>query len=102
MSTPFGDGVPDPLAQFLSRVMPSVAEPVDSYVNVHAFGGSRATYHGGGRAFAGLVEFGLIRSHVNWLNLNESEVFFCLSTQVHSGTTDERGARKVGKSGRAA
>ena len=58
-ATPFGEStpIPDPLAQFLSRVM---AEVVDSYVNIHAFGGSRATYHGGGRAFAGMVEYGLI------------------------------------------
>ena len=102
-ATPFGDGapIPDPLAQFLSRVMPSIAEPADGYVNVHAFAGTRATYHGGGRAFAGMAEYGLIQSHVGWLNLNESEVFFCLSTQVHSGTTDDRGNRKVGKGSRS-
>ena len=102
-TSPFGDGsyIPDPLAQFLSRVLAwSVADPPDSFVNIHAFGGSRTPYHGGGRAFASMAEYGQLQNFVSWLNHNESDVFFCLSTQRHDGTVDGRGNRKVGKGGR--
>ena len=101
-TTPFGDGgyIPDPLAQFLSRVLPTVADPPDSFVTIHAFGGTGSSYHGGGRAFAGLAEYGQLQNFVRWLNHNESDVFFCLSTQRHDGTVDGRGNRKVAKGGR--
>ena len=51
--TPFGNGtyIPDPLAQFLGRVVPwSVVDPPDSYVNIHAFGGDHADAVPGWRA----------------------------------------------------
>ena len=102
-ATPFGNGayIPDPLAQFLGRVLPSIAGPSDGYVNVHAFGGVRTPYQGGGQAFAGMAEYGALQDFVRWLNHNESDVFFCLSTQSHDGAVDGRGKRKVGKGGRA-
>jgi hypothetical protein len=82
--------------------MPSVADPSDGFVTIHAFDGVRTPYHGGGQAFAGMAEYGAIQSFVSWLNHNESNVFFCLSTQRHDGTMDGRGKRKVGKGGRGA
>ncbi len=54
--TPFGGSyTPDPLLQFLQRVVPwSLTDPPDSYVNIHAFGGDIPTpFKGGGRAFGG-------------------------------------------------
>ena len=99
--TPFGDGsyIPDPLAQFLGRVVPwSVAEPPDSYVNIHAFGGDgTVTYQGGGRAYASMGEYGFIQNFVGYLNRINAEVFVCISSKSqHAGAkgSNRRASRK--------
>jgi hypothetical protein len=87
--TPFDTGTytPDPLAQFLGRVVPwSVADPPDSFVNIHAFGGGgQVTYRGGGRAYANMAEYGFLQGFVQWLNRINAEVFFCISAQSQYG-----------------
>jgi len=80
-TSPFGGGTftPDPVQAFLHRVVAwSLADPPDSYVNVHAFGGTIATpFRGGGRAFAGPEGPAEAQSFVDYLNRIEAEVFFC-------------------------
>lgn len=90
---PFGgEYTPDPLGQFLARVVPWSP---DSYVNIHAFGGTgRLPYKGGGRAFQGLEELGLIQSHVDYLNSVQAEIFFCISAQKENKGLDERGRNR--------
>jgi len=104
--TPFGNGtyIPDPLAQFLGRVVPwSVANPPDSFVNIHAFGGNLAMpYRGGGRAFGGMDEYGQLQNFTGFLNHIQAQVFFCLSGQGYTGQTDGRGNRKLSKGDRKA
>lgn len=104
-TTPFGDGtyIPDPLAQFLGRVLPwNVGDPPDSFVNIHALGGTGPTYQMGGRAFAGMADYGLLQNFVGFLNHIKAQVFFCLSMQPYVGQPDGRGNRKVGKHDRKA
>lgn len=82
---PFGGPyIPDPLAQFLSRVVPwSTTQPPESYVNIHAFGGALAMpYRGGGRAFGSLDEYGELQGFVSFLNRIGAEAFFCVSAQA--------------------
>ena len=73
------DFVPDPLAQFLGRVL---AWSADSYVNIHADGGKRTEYAMGGQAFRGWDEYVQLKRHVDWLNVNQSDVYFCLATMA--------------------
>jgi hypothetical protein len=82
-TSPSGGYVPDPLAQFLSRVVPwSTTQPPDGFVNIHAFGGTNPLpYRGGGRAYASLAEWGELTNFVGYLNRIDAEVFFCLSLQ---------------------
>ena len=100
--TPFGDGtyVPDPLAQFLGRVVPWGDA---SFVYIHAFGGDLAMpYRGGGRAFASMDEYGQLQNFTGFLNHIRAEAFFCLSGQSVGGQVDGRGNRKVSKGDRKA
>ena len=95
--TPFGDGsyIPDPLAQFLSRVVPWGDA---SYVNIHAFGGNTATpFKGGGRAYGSMADYGHLQSFVGYLNHIQAQVFFCISSKSqHEGMANgqRRASRK--------
>lgn len=102
IGTAFG-GVPapDPLAQFLGRVLAWAApgEP-ETYVNIHAFTpkaaleGRRFPRKGGGRVYTSLVDLGQIEQFLFQLNRDGDEVFFCISTR--SGyKTDKQGNRKA-------
>jgi hypothetical protein len=85
---PFGGSyIPDPLAQFLSRVVPwAQSQPPEGYVNIHAFGGAIGMpYRGGGRAFGGMDEYGQLQDFVGYLNRIGAEVFYCISAQATFG-----------------
>ena len=93
-TSPFGGGTfaLDPLLQFLQRVVAwSLADPPDSYVNIHAFGGTNAMpFRGGGRAFAGAGGPSDALGFVEYLNRINAEVFFCCAAvdtydREHSG-----------------
>jgi hypothetical protein len=90
---------PDPLLQFLQRVVPWDAG--QGFVNIHAFGGDIATpFRGGGRAYADLfAEYGGITSFLSFLNRTRAEAFFCISLQTsydptRSKPTHKRALRK--------
>ena len=93
-ASPFGGGTftPDPLLQFLQRVVVwSMADPPDSFVNIHAFGGDIPTpFRGGGRAFGGPSGPAEAADFIAWLNRINAEVFFCCAAvdtydREHSG-----------------
>ena len=92
--------IPDPLLQFLQRVVPWDGK----FINVHAFGGAPSRGNaprGGGRAYVDLyAEWGSLQSHVAYLNRIGSDVFFCLSSQTTDDPSKSRmGARRAVRSG---
>ena len=104
--TPFGDGsyIPDPLAQFLGRVVPwDVGDPPDSFVNIHVFGGNLATpFKGGGRAFGSMADYGRLQNFAGYLNTIQAEVFFSRARIAFHSQPNARGDRKVSKGDRKA
>ena len=104
--TPFGDGsyIPDPLAQFLGRVVPwDVGDPPDSFVNIHVFGGNLATpFKGGGRAFGSMADYGRLQNFAGYLNTIRAEVFFSRARIAFHSQPNARGDRKVSKGDRKA
>ena len=81
----FGGGTvePDPLLRFMQRVVAwSVADPPDSFVNIHAFGGqNQRPFRGGGRAFGGPTGVWEAAEFVRYLNHIDAQVFYCISAQ---------------------
>lgn len=78
LASRFGGGTaePDPLQMFLQRVVAwSLADPPDSFVNVHAWGGN-TQFKGGGHAFGGPSGAWEAVNFVRYLNGKEAQVFF--------------------------
>jgi len=96
---PFGGNfVPDPLAQFLSRVVPwSMATPPEGYVNIHYdFPGKRGVP---GRAYASLDEYTILRGFIDWLNGRGSNLYFCIASVTDFEATDAKQNRKARRKG---
>lgn len=103
VGTAFG-GVPapDPLAQFLGRVVAWSApgEP-DTYVNIHGFtpkteaATRQFPRKGGGRAYTSMVEYGQMQQFLWLLDQAGDEAFFCISTRSGFKGTDKQGNRKA-------
>jgi hypothetical protein len=81
---PFGGGayIPDPLAQFLSRVVPWG----HGYVGLHAFTPKYVKDRqyrrgGGGEAYASMDEYGQMQQYVALINRDGDEVFVCMSSR---------------------
>jgi hypothetical protein len=105
IGTAFG-GVPapDPLAQFLGRVLAwSATDPLDSYVNIHGFtpkehvAARQFPRKGGGRAYASMVEYGQLQQFLWMLDRDGDEVFFCISTRSAHNGVDKQGNRKASR-----
>jgi hypothetical protein len=103
IGTAFG-GVPapDPLAQFLGRVLAwSATDPPDSYVNIHGFtpkghvAARQFPRKGGGRAYGSMLEYGQLTQFLWMLDRAEDEVFFCISTRSAHKGVDKQGNRKA-------
>lgn len=84
-----GVPTPDPLAQFLGRVLAWCApgEPT-TYVNIHGLtpkwvkeGERRFVRKGGGRVYSTLVEYPQIQQFLFQMEREENEAFFCISTR---------------------
>ena len=98
----FGGGTsePSPLLRFLQRVVPwSVADPPDSFVNIHAIGGLSPPlvrpFGGGGRSFGGPTGIWDAAEFVTYLNRVEAQVFFCLSAQSDYDRERTKGRNRV-------
>jgi hypothetical protein len=81
---PFGGGayIPDPLAQFLSRVVPWG----HGFVGLHAFTPKyikdrQYRRGGGGEAYASMDEYGQMQQYVALINRDGDEVFVCMSSR---------------------
>ena len=104
---PFGvTYTPDPLAQFLSRVVPWSP---GGYVNLHAWTPKNAPTdrqqyqrRGGGRAFADIgAEYGDILQFVAQINRDGDEVFVCMSSRDAYEPAQTKGGRPYRKASRA-
>jgi hypothetical protein len=103
IGTAFG-GVPapDPLAQFLGRVLAwSTTDPPDAYVNIHGFtpkehvAARQFPRKGGGRAYASMLEYPQLQQFLWMLDRDGDEVFFCISTRSAHKGVDKQGNKKA-------
>lgn len=103
IGTAFGGvPMPDPLAQFLGRVLAwSATDPPDSYVNIHGFtpkdavAGRQFPRKGGGRAFGSMLEYQQLTQFLWMLDRDGDEVFFCISTRSAHKGVDKQGNKKA-------